>query len=614
MERLVRRDCVFGLLLLAATLLAYQPAWHGQPIWDDDRHLTAPQLRSLDGLEHIWFQPGATEQYYPLVHTVFWVEHRLWGDATFGYHIINIILHVLGGFLLMKVLQDLQIPGAHLAAAAFVLHPVQVESVAWMTELKNTLSGVFYFGAALAYLRFDRTREKGTYAAALAMFTLGMLSKTAILTFPAALLVIFWWKRGKLSRKSDVVPLLPLFVIAIFLGWMTSWVELHVAHAEGSEFHLSFVEKWLVAGRAVWFYLGKIFWPANLIFSYPRWDINPSVWWQWLFPISLAVLFAALWTARGRNRGPLAALLFFAGTLFPTLGFFNVYAFRYSFVADHWQYIACAGPIVLVAASARKYCRVCGPILVAVLAVLTWRQSIIYTDAETVWRATIARNPGSWMAHNDLGSLLMMQGQLDPAIEQFKQAIAIQPGSVNAQDNLGKALLQKGDLESAVEHLRAALSHQPGNAEIHNNLGNALLREGKLNEAMQEIRAALALEPVFPEAYYNLAEILLRNGSPAPALNALAWTFATSPNPRLRNGPEAVRLAARAVALTGTNDPDSIDTLAAACAEQGKFAEAAQSEKTALKLARPKGNPAMISDLENRLRLFQRSQPYREQK
>ena len=237
------------------TILAYQPAWNGKPIWDDDGHITKPELRSLDGLGRIWIKPGATQQYYPLAHSVFWVEHKLWGDSPLGYHLINILLHIVSAFLLLKILRRLEVPGASLATVIFALHPVQVESVAWISELKNTLSGTLYLGSALAYLEFDRESKKAFYAAALGLFVLGLMAKTVIATLPAALLLVFWWKRGSLSWKRDVLPLVPFFIAGIGFGLFTVWLEQKFIGAEGSEFKLSFIERLLIAGRAFWFYL-----------------------------------------------------------------------------------------------------------------------------------------------------------------------------------------------------------------------------------------------------------------------------------------------------------------------------------------------------------------------
>ncbi|HEV7927839.1 MAG TPA: hypothetical protein VGR14_20995, partial [Verrucomicrobiae bacterium] len=292
-----------ALILVGAVVLAYQPVWHAGFIWDDDRHVTLPTLRSLHGLLRIWAQLGATQQYYPLVHSVFWVEHKLWGDATAGYHWLNILLHAFSALLLIKLLCQLKIPGAWLAGALFALHPVEVESVAWVSELKNTLSGVFYLSAALAYLRFDRNRKGEYYAIALGLFVLGLLSKTVIASLPAALLVIFWWQRGKLSWKQDVLPLIPFFLAGIGAGLLTAWVERKFIGAEGSEFHFSLVERCLIAGRDIWFYLGKLIWPADLAFIYPRWNVSQTVWWQYLFPAAIVLLLGVLvWL---RWRGPL---------------------------------------------------------------------------------------------------------------------------------------------------------------------------------------------------------------------------------------------------------------------------------------------------------------------
>src|SRR5271157_4449386 len=302
-----RQDWLLALLLVIVTMMAYTPAWSGTPIWDDNAHLTKPELRSLDGLARIWTQPGVTQQYYPLLHTLFWLEHQLWGDWPAGYHLLNILLHCGSALLLVRILRQLEIPGAWLAAAIFALHPIQVESVAWISELKNLLSGVFYFGSLLAYLKFDRTRKPGFYAAALALFALGLMSKTVIATLPAAMLVIFWWKRGKLSLRDDLLSLMPFFLLGTAAGLFTAWAERNLVGAEGSDFNYSITERVLIAGRAIWFYLSKFFWPLDLIFVYPRWQVSQMVWWQYLFPAM----------ARAPGRIPLFYRDVIAGTRVP---------------------------------------------------------------------------------------------------------------------------------------------------------------------------------------------------------------------------------------------------------------------------------------------------------
>jgi tetratricopeptide (TPR) repeat protein len=511
------------LLLVIATFVAYQPAWNGKPIWDDAAHLTYPEHRSLAGLVRIWTEPGATQQYYPVVFSVFWVEHKLWGDSTLGYHLVNILLHVTAALFLLKILRTLQIPAAGLAAAIFALHPVQVESVAWISELKNTLSAVCYFGAALAYLRFDRTRHKAAYACALALFVLGLLAKTVIATFPAALLVIFWWQRGKLSWKHDVLLLLPFFAAGITAGLFTSWMERQFVGAQGSEFNFFIIERFLIAGRAVWFYLGKLFWPADLIFSYPRWKISQTIAWQYLFPAAAALLLGAMWVLRRWERGPLAALLFFMGTLFPALGFFDVYPFKFSFVADHFQYLACVGPIVVASVGIHYLFRGFGErkrvwegafcaILLASLGLLTWRQSRTYADMETLWRTTIARNPDCWLAQDGLGAVLYEKGLVNQAIILFRTSLAIQPDNAEGQNNLGAALAKEGHINEAILRFRKAVALRPNFAEARNYLGNSLLQKGLADEAILEFQKAVAIRPDLANLHSTLGDALLQKG------------------------------------------------------------------------------------------------------
>lgn len=301
-------------ILLFAVLIAYQPAWHGLRIWDDDAHITRPELRSWGGLWRIWFELGATQQYYPLAHSAFWAQAALWGDHLLGYHLLNIVLHALSSFLLVVALRRLSAPGALLAGVVFALHPIQVESVAWMSELKNTLSGVFYFAALLSYLSFDRARRSKPYLLALAFFVLALLTKSVTATLPAGLLVIFWWKRGTLSWERDIRPLLPFFVLGAIAGAFTSWAERSLIGATGSQFNFSPLERLLIAGRAFTFYLRQLLWPADLIFIYPRWKIDAAVWWQYLFPLAVAALIFIAWRFRARTRA-LSHPSFFSASL-----------------------------------------------------------------------------------------------------------------------------------------------------------------------------------------------------------------------------------------------------------------------------------------------------------
>jgi tetratricopeptide (TPR) repeat protein len=544
--------------IVCATIAAYLPALRGSLLWDDASHVTRLDLQSLHGLWRIWFDLGATQQYYPLLHTAFWLEHRLWGDAVLGYHLTNVLLHALAACLVVTIARRLALPGGWLAGLIFALHPICVEAVAWISEQKSVLSGVFCLAAALAYLHFDQSRRPSRYFAALGLFILALLSKTVTATLPAALLVVFWWRRGRLEWKHDVRPLLPWLALGASAGLFTAWVEKTVIGANGVDFALTPLQRVLLAGRAIWFYAAKLIWPANLTFLYPRWSIDPGDWRQYLFPAGVLVVAIGLWRLARQNRGPLAGFLLFAGTLFPVLGFFNVYPFRYSYVAGHFAYLASLGILVPVASAlARidsKAGRIAIPvILLAVLGVSTWRQSGIYSDEETLYRATLERNPDSWLAHNNLGNILLkdpgaradaiahfeaalrvrpdyweahlslgnalleMPGRLDDAIAEYQRALRLAPESERAHTNLGNALLQAGRTEEAIAQLETALRIQPGNAEAHNDLGNALLRlPGRLPQAIAEYQAALRADPNLAEAHNNLGRALAQTPGRLP--------------------------------------------------------------------------------------------------
>jgi protein O-mannosyl-transferase len=633
------RGWLKGVLLFAAVILVYQPVWHGKPLWDDDAHLTPPGLRSSQGLTHIWIEPGATQQYYPLVYSIFWVEYKLWGDTTLGYHLINILLHAFSALLLWKILRRLQVPGAYLAAAIFALHPVCVESVAWISEIKNTLSGALYLGAALVYLRFDRTRNWKFYFVTLGLFLLGLMSKTVIATLPAALLVIFWWQRGKLSWKQDVLPLLPFFVVGIGAGLFTAWVEWKFVGARGSEYDFTLIERVLIAGRVIWFYLGKLVWPVDLIFIYPRWHVSQTVGWQYLFPITALLVSVGLWWLSRWNRGPLAAWLFFVGTLFPVLGFINVYPFCFSFVADHFQYLASIGPITLAAAgiailfrSLRNQRQFLGPVvcgtLLLVLGVLSWRQSGMYTDIETLWQTTIARNPDCWLAHNNLGgyfyregrvkkalehyqravqidpdvseaqnnlgAALAAEGRFDEAIEAYRKAIQIRPDDANALNNLGMALAARGQFDDAIENYRKAIQIYPDDADTQDNLGAALTSKGRLDEAAQCYQRALAIDSDFAKTYNNLGILLAKQGRITEAIEHYQKAIELNPdNAKIYDNfgkllvtqgrtPEGVEQFQKALEVA-PDDADAHNELANAFFAQGRWDEAIEHYQQALK-------------------------------
>jgi protein O-mannosyl-transferase len=556
-----------GTAVFLATLVVYWPALGGSLLWDDDAYVTAPALRSFSGLMRIWFDLGATEQYYPILHSAFWVEHGLWGDAAVGYHLINVALHATAACLFARVLLrlDQKMEIAWLAAFIFALHPVCVESVAWISEQKNTLSTVFYLWSALAYLRFDRDRGQGSYLLALGLFVLALLSKTVTATLPAALLVVLWWQQGRLSWRRDVAPLLPWFGLGAAAGLFSGWVERTYVGAQGASFSLSFLQRCLVAGREIWFYLGKLLWPANLIFIYPHWSVDAGAPLQWVFPFGAIALLAALWLIRRRTRAPLAALLLFVGTLFPTLGFFNIYAFLFSYVADHWQYLASLGIIALAAAGwgylPRLPARIGAGVLLAGMGVLSWEQCRMYDNVETFYRTILDRNPAAWMAHDNLGVVLARSGRLSEAITHYQEALRFKPDSAEIYHDLGTAMTQAGRLPEAIADFEQALRLQPGYAAAHYHLGSVFARLGRMEEAVGQFEQALQAKPDDAEAQNNL-------GSALAMLNRM---------------PEATEHFAAAVRL----DPDSAQArcnLGKALAQQGRIPEAIEQFRAALRL------------------------------
>src|SRR3954454_8810829 len=346
------RAFIFAIVLAAVTILAYRPAWHGGFLWDDDAYivnnelLTAPQ-----GWQRIWFSLDSPSQYFPLTYSTFRIEHALWGLNTTGYHWVNLLLHVGNALLVWAVLARLGVPGSWLAAAMFALHPVQVESVAWITERKNVLMGFFFLLTLLTWIAFldERTRRQWTlYCLALIFYALALSAKATACTLPAALFLILWLQKKPITIRR-LTQILPFIVLGIGMGLLAVWWERYHQGTNRDVFtFLGPVERILVASRAVWFYLSKIFWPSNLTFIYPRWNISPShlVDYIWLVA-AIAMCVAIYFLRRYVGRSVEVAAAFFVATLTPVLGFIMLFTFRYTFVADHYQYLACIGPIAL---------------------------------------------------------------------------------------------------------------------------------------------------------------------------------------------------------------------------------------------------------------------------
>jgi tetratricopeptide (TPR) repeat protein len=650
-------------LLVLLTCAVYLPVLKCGFIIDDDDYVQNNlTLRSLQGLARIWLDPSATPQYYPLTFTTFWVEYHLWELNPLGYHIINVLLHCAGVVLLWRVLKLLEIPGAWVAAAIFAVHPVHVQSVAWITERKNVLSGVFYFAAALTYLRWtmsgtDRTadgsckavRSKESIAAraaprpnrlywlSLILFVCALCGKTVTGTLPAALLLVQWWKAGRLEWRH-VRALSPFFVLGLALNIFIAWREEFVLCAD-RDWNFSFVEKCVIAGRAIWFYVGKLLWPDPLIFSYPRWRMDPAAWRQWLSLVAALVVVGGLWLGRRRlGRGPLVAVLFFGGTLFPSLGFFNVGWLQYSFVADYFVHLASVGPIVMLTALGAVYLyrrsrrgawagMVLVVLVLATLGVRTSQRVEAYTGLETLWRDTAIQNPGCWQAHYNLGYLVHQKGQLDEAMVHYRKAEQIKPNEPATLISIAAMSEARGNLAEAVRYYRLILESRPSNAASHNNLGLILLAQGKAEEAIEHFQRALTVSPNAALIWFNLGLALQACGDldaalvqfrralelnpdwPA-AMGATAWLLATHPDADVRRPQEAISLAERARLLPHDQDAALIDTLAAAYAAAGQFERALITAKAAEAAASQSGAEELARKIHLRVQLYAQNKPY----
>ena len=672
------RACIFALVLAAVTILVYRPAWNGGFLWDDDSYITNNELLTApDGLRRIWFSLDSPSQYFPLVYTTFRFEHPLWGLNPTGYHWINLVLHISNALLVWAVLARLKIPGAWLAGAIFALHPIQVESVAWITERKNVLMGFFFLLTLLAWIAFVDERTKRPwlfYGLALILYLLALSAKTTACTLPAALFLILWLMDQRINWKR-IFQIVPFVVLGLAMGSLAIWWErYHQGTSRAIFTFLNPIERILVASRAVWFYLSKLLWPSKLTFIYPRWDIAPTHLLGYVWLLAGLIVCAVIYFLRQYlGRSVEVAAAFFVATLSPVLGFIMLYTFRYTFVADHYQYLACIGPIALVSAGlvnladtfkkSRIVILTAALCIVTVLATLAWRQAAMYGNIETLWRTTLARNPGCWMAHNNLGIVLFEKGQLDEAIAHYRRTLQMQPSFWDADYNLGNALLGKGEVDEAILYCEKAVAKEPNDPDAQVALANALLQRKRIDDAIVHYQKVVAMRPDYFLARYGLGHALLEKGEPSAAiehcraallirpgnpdchtilavaldesghsveaiqhyeraleispqsvsaLNNLAWLLATCPDASLRNGARAIQLAQQGDQLSGGTNAVVLRTLAAGYAEAGQFGKAIESGRAATRLAQMQGDNSLAEELEQQIALYELGLPYHE--
>ena len=563
---------VAALCLLVA--VSYFPALAGGFVWDDVTLPKSTPLHTWSGLAQIWFTPRGLirheSHYWPLLYTLFWLEHKLWGLAPFGYHLVNLLLHTGVVLLLWRLLLRLGVPGAWFAAAVFAVHPLHVESVAWVMGRKDLLATVFYLSSVLAYIRFTempRGRRRGKhYLLAMTLFVLGLLSKSIIVTLPVVLLLWHWWRHGRVTL-ADGSRTLPFFLVGLGIG-LADYVY-YISNKPPFSFAYTPLERGLIAAHALAFYVGKLLWPTGLTGIYPHWEPGIGDTLAWVGVAGGAAVVAVLWRCRRQlGRGPLAGVLFFVVALSPTLGFVDFGYMQFSFVADRYQYLAGIGLIAVVAAAANRACQLClgalperrtrparmaigavGAAILAVAGLLTWNHAGIYRNPGTFFTHVITHNPQARRAHHNLGnyllaegrdleaqaaydtalelrpddpallisigSMLSKQGRQEEALARFREALRLNPQHQTGMRNLAAVLINQKRYTEGVAAAQKMIAHYPNNAQAHHMVGFGLFHLNRKAEALRHYDRALALDPNLPlarEQHKQLLESMTNKG------------------------------------------------------------------------------------------------------
>ena len=507
------------VLAAVGLLIVYSPALRGGFVWDDVAYLrdTAP-VQAADGLRRIWFTTEGRD-YYPVTYSVFWLEWHLFGGNTTGYHIVNILLHAAGAVLLWQLLKQLQIPGAWLGALLFAVHPVNVPSVAWISELKNVLTLPFALLAVLFFDRYQRDGRRTLYAFSLLAFLLALLSKSAVVGLPVVLLALVWWRKPQLNG-GDWLRLVPFAAIAGTMGLVTLWFQQYRALAGETVLRSDWLERCGTAGWAWWFYLFKSVVPVRLSMLYPQWHFDARSLLTYLPTLSILAVAAWLWSRRGEWGRPwLVALVSYGALLFPVLGFFDGGFYVYARVADHWQYFAL--PVICALAGAgiqralaggrqrERLASVCIGLFVLALATGSWSRAWAFRSDEALWTTTLEQYPDNWFAHYCLANHLARRGESESAMTHYRSAIRAHPTYAPAHYNLAVLLAGKQMFAEAAEHMAEACRLKPGQFECEYKLGLMHLELNQREQALICLREAVRLRPDY-----------------APATEALAWLLA----------------------------------------------------------------------------------------
>jgi tetratricopeptide (TPR) repeat protein len=632
-----------AIVILA--LGVYIPAMSSGFLWDNDSLVADnSNLKNLQGLAWIWQCDWSGEKsisdYYPVTWTSFWVEWHLWGKHAAGYHVTNILLHAVNAVLVWLVLARLGVRWAWLAGALFAVHPVNVASVAWIAERKNTLSMLFYLLALLGYLRYDDKAGWRWYAFSLGMFLLAMLSKTSVAMLPVVLLLIAWWRRNKVTWR-DLAAAAPFFALAITLSIIGILYQTY-AVIQGAPVRPpkeNFFFRLAIAGIAPWFYLLKTVVPHSLAMVYPRWDINPKDLPYYLPGLALVGAIALMWRFRQYCKGAWMATVYFVVALFPVLGFFTIYYHLYSFVADQWMYVPIVGLLALAAGgmgflahrwpSRAPWVRILAATVVIVLGVLTWRLSDTYASKTKLWKDNIAKYPDQFLPYYNLGRTLEDEGLYDEALKDyqkslqlkpdfekayinigtilanrnnypqaalcFDKAAQINPRSVTARMNLGAMLHVMGRNEEAMFQLQQALKITDYNAGVHIDLARVLAHMGRLDEALAHARRAVEVAPTDTNARLTLATYLAQKGQLTEAIAECRQAVELDPNNdtahnllglQLRTAGRNAEAADefRQILQRRPNDAEAYNNLATTMVDRGDLAGALENLTHALAL------------------------------
>jgi tetratricopeptide (TPR) repeat protein len=525
-----RRDWFWGLILILLVILVYTPVWKAGFVWDDETILTTnPCIVGPLGLTEIWTTSYAN--ICPLTLTTFLAEHALWALNPLPYHLVNVLLHGACAILLWQVLRSLRVQGAWLGAALWALHPVMVESVAWITEMKNTQSGLFFLLSILFFIRYlrakglaGRTGSGWDYALTLLFAALAMASKSSTVILPVVLCLCGWWFDGRWHWRN-LARVAPMFLMALAASAVSIWTQgLDLASTGDPQFVRTWPERLGAAGHAVWFYLGKLLWPHPLVTIYPRWQIATAQWDSYLALLAMIVILFIFWLNRQSwSRACFFAFAYFLVSLLPVLGLIDNPIFRLSLVFDHLQYLASIGPLALAGAGLALFSNFSVPKkpwlqsslcagLLLILGIASWQRTSVYESNETFWTDTLAKNPNCWAGYNNLGEALHRKGQLDEAVTQYQKALVIFPNYPEARNNLGNVLLRMGQVDEAIAQYQKALVIRPDYVSARNDLGVALLHTGRLDEAVAQFQKALEINPSHMDARDNLGAAFIQKG------------------------------------------------------------------------------------------------------